>query len=35
MDREKVRRLMADPHDNVPLFPLSWKPKESEKLILH
>ena len=31
MDREKLRRLMADPDDDVQLFPLGWKPKESKK----
>ena len=35
MDREKLRRLMADPDDDVPLFPLGWKPKESKKPIRH
>ena len=33
MDREKLRKLMADPDDDVPLFPLGWKPKESKKPI--
>ena len=42
----KLRSLMADPNDNVQLFPadpdddaqlfpLGWKPKESKKLICH
>ena len=35
MDREKLRRLMADPDDDVPLFPLGWKPKESKKQNRH
>ena len=35
MDREKLRRLMADPDDDVQLFPLGWKPKESKKPIRH
>ena len=35
MDREKLRRLMVDPDDDVPPFPLGWKAKESKKLIRH
>ena len=30
MDREKIRKLMEDPEDNVLLFPLGWKPREPE-----
>ena len=35
MDREKIQRLMADPDDDVQLFPLGWKPEESKKQIRH
>ena len=27
---KKTQKLMEDPDDNVPLFPLGWKPREPE-----